>query len=129
MPRRSKAEPQEPSKLRRKPLVWLRGEVKTPPFTVEGRMEAGELLRALQEGQPLSMPHAEPLPTVGLRCGALRVRDAGQNWRIMYRIDTDAVVILEVYGKKTRKIPDEVIDRCKARLKKYDSTVKSAKSN
>jgi len=91
-------------------------------------MEAGELLRALQEGQVLSMPHAEALPSVGARCGALRVRDAGQNWRIMYRIDKDAVVILEVYGKKTRKIPDEVIDRCKDRLKKYDAIVKSIKT-
>ena len=53
------------------------------------------------------MPHAETLPSVGARCGALRVRDAGQNWRIMYRLDKDAVVILEVYGKKTRKIPEQ----------------------
>jgi phage-related protein len=50
------------------------------------------------------------------------------SWRIMYRIDIDAVVILEVYGKKTRKIPDEVIDRCKDRLKKYDAIVKSTKA-
>jgi phage-related protein len=127
MPQKTKTEPQEPSKPERKPLVWLSGEVKTPPFTAEGRMEAVELLRALQEGQALSMPHAEPLPTVGPRCGALRVRDAGQNWRIMYRIDKDAVVILEAYGKKTQKIPDEVIDRCKDRLKKYDAIVKSTK--
>ena len=33
----------------RKPLVWLEGEVKTPPFTAEGRIEAGTLLRLLQE--------------------------------------------------------------------------------
>ena len=74
------------------------------------------------------MPHAETLPSVGARCGALRVRDAGQNWRIMYRLDKDAVVILEVYGKKTRKIPDEVIDRCKDRLKTLDAIVKSTKT-
>ena len=46
MPRKTKTEPQEPSKPERKPLVWLSGEVKTPPFTAEGRMEAGELLRS-----------------------------------------------------------------------------------
>jgi hypothetical protein len=63
MPRKRKTEPQEPSKPERKQLVWLSGKVKTPPFTAEGRMEAGELLRALQEGQAVSMPHAEPLPT------------------------------------------------------------------
>lgn len=128
MPRKAKASPKDSSKSERKPLIWLSGEVKTPPFASEGRMEAGELLRTLQEGQTLSMPHAEPLPTVGPRCGALRVRDAGQNWRIMFRIDKDAVVILEVYGKKTRRIPDEVIDRCKDCLKKYDAILKSIKA-
>jgi len=111
----------------RKPLVWLHGEVKTPPFTAEGRQEAGMLLRLLQEGERLGMPQAEPLPDVGLRCGALRVRDAEHNWRIMYRIDSDAVLILEVYPKKTRKIPDEVIERCQQRLKQYDAAVKAAK--
>ena len=111
----------------RKPLVWLQGEIKTPPFTAEGRQEAGMLLRLLQQGEPLSMPHAEPLPNVGARCGALRVRDAEHNWRIVYRADSDAVLVLEVYAKKTRKIPDEVIKRCQDRLNRYDTAVKAAK--
>ena len=119
------AELQRPDHERpiRKPVVWLHGEVKTPPFTPKGRQEVGMLLRLLQEGEKLGMPLAEPLPHVGLRCGALRVRDAGHNWRIMYRIDADAVLILDVYPKKTRKIPDEVIRRCKDRLKRYDAAV------
>ena len=103
------AERNEPT---RKPLFWLHGEVKTPPFTPEGRQEAGILLRLLQEGERLGMPQAEPLPNVGPRCGALRVRDAEHNWRIMFRVDADAVLVLEVYPKKTRKVPDEVIKRC-----------------
>ncbi len=85
------------------------------------------LLRLLQEGERLGMPQAEPLPDVGPRCGALRVRDAEHNWRVMYRIDSDAVLVLEVYPKKTQKIPDEVIQRCKHRLRKYDAAVKAAK--
>jgi phage-related protein len=111
----------------RKPLVWLHGEIKTPPFTPEGRQEAGMLLRLLQEGERLGMPQAEPLPDIGSRIGALRVRDANHNWRIMYRIDLDAVLIVEVYPKKTRKIPDEVIERCKRRLKQYDATAIAAR--
>jgi phage-related protein len=110
----------------RKPVAWLEGEIKTPPFTVEGRKEAGDLLRLLQEGVKLGMPQAEPLPVVGPRCGALRVRDGGHNWRIMYRVDHDAVLVLEVYPKKTRKIPQEVIDRCKKRLSHYEEAVKRA---
>lgn len=34
-----------------KPLFWLHGEVKTPPFTQAARIEAGVLLRQLQEGE------------------------------------------------------------------------------
>lgn len=85
------------------------------------------LLRLLQDGEQLRMPQAEPLPTVGARCGALRVRDAGHNWRIMYRVDADAVLILEVYSKKTRRIPVEVIAICQRQLKQYDNAAKSFK--
>lgn len=85
------------------------------------------LLRLLQEGEKLGMPQAEPLPDVAPRCGALRVRDAEHNWRIMYRIDSDAIVVLEVYPKKTRKIPNDVIERCKQRLRQYDSLAMSRK--
>lgn len=105
----------------RKPLVWLHGEVKTPPFSTEARREAGMLLGLLQAGVTFDMPHAEPLPDVGPRCGALRIRDAEHNWRIMYRIDPDAILVLEVYAKKTAKIPRRIIDRCKKRLKEYDA--------
>jgi hypothetical protein len=45
----------------------------------------------------------------------------------MYRIDTDAILILEVYPKKTRKIPDEVLERCQHRMKQYDAAVNAAK--
>jgi phage-related protein len=79
------------------------------------------LLRMLQDGETPGMPQAEPLPIVGPRCGALRVRDAQQNWRIMYRLDPDAVLILEVYAKKARTIPKEVIDNCRSRLRRYDN--------
>jgi phage-related protein len=112
---------------RRKPLAWLHGEIKSPPFTEEGRREAGELLRLLQEGELPGMPHAEPLPIIGRNCGAIRVRDGEHNWRIVYRIDPDAVLVLEVYAKKTRRVPQEVIDVCKRRLRAYDEVAKRAK--
>jgi phage-related protein len=123
----AKAEPTGEEASASKPLIWLHGEVKTPPFSAKGRQEAGMLLRLLQQGEQLGMPQAEPLTDVGKRCGVLRVRDAGHNWRIMYRLDADAVLILEVYSKKTRKIPDEVIERCQERLKRYDEAVKAAR--
>src|SRR5438093_8855337 len=121
MPTEKKGERKTP-----KPLAWLHGEIKTPPFTQEGRREAGYLLRLLQQGEALGMPQAEPLPIVGPRCGALRIRDAGHNWRIVFRADHDAVLVVEVYAKKTRKIPSGVIERCRRRLKDYDLVVQEA---
>jgi phage-related protein len=61
------------------------------------------------------------MPSIGGRCHELRVPDRGHGWRIIYRIDADAIVILEVFGKTTRQTPQSVIDRCKSRLKHYDS--------
>ena len=103
-----------------KPLVWLHGEVKTPPLTREARIEAGTLLRSLQRGERLSMPHSRPMPGIGRRCHELRIIDAGRTWRIIYRADSDAIVILEVFAKKTAKTPQSVIDACKQRLRDYD---------
>ena len=105
---------------RDRPLVWLHGEIKTPPFSQAARIEAGYLLRLLQEGQALAMPQSRPMPVVGPRCHELRVRDAGADWRIVYRLDADAVVILEVFSKKTRTTPKSVIDACTRRLREYD---------
>jgi phage-related protein len=103
-----------------KPLVWLHGEIKTPPFPQAARIETGYLLRLLQKGQAVGMPHSRPMPVVGPRCHELRVRDAGADWRIVYRLDSDAVVILEVFTKKTRATPKTVIDACTRRLGEYD---------
>ncbi|MCD4727469.1 MAG: hypothetical protein K8R46_07405 [Pirellulales bacterium] len=47
-----------------KPLVWLKGKIKTPPFSEEARIEAGVLLRQLQQGNSLGLPHSRPMPTV-----------------------------------------------------------------
>ena len=81
---------------RDKPLVWLRGEVKTPPFGADARIEAGFLLRRL--------------------CHELRIVDGHVNWRIMYYIAADAIVILDVFQKKTEGTPKAVIASCQRRL-------------
>ena len=103
-----------------KPLVWLSTVVKSPPFSMEARLEAGFLLRKLQKGQILEMPHSRPMPVIGERCPELRVVDAGKTWRIMYRIDSDAIVILDVFSKKTRATPQSVVSRSRKRLREYD---------
>ena len=103
-----------------KPLWWLRGEVKTPPFSKEARLGAGYLLRRLQRGETLAMPHSRPMPAIGGRCHELRIVDGDSTWRIVYRADPDAVIIAEVFKKKRSQTPKRVIATCKARLREYD---------
>lgn len=107
-----------------KPLVWLHGEIKTPPFANEARIEAGVLLRRLQRGESLSMPQSRPMPGIGRRCHELRVRDGTANWRIVYRTDGDAIVIGEVFAKRTRTTPKDVIANCQRRFREYDDACK-----
>lgn len=104
-----------------KPLLWLHGDIKTPPFSDSARIEAGFRLRMVQQDRTLSMPHSRAMPSIGPRCHELRVNDEGKTWRIIYRIDPDAIVILHVFQKQTRKTPKQVIDACKQRLKYYDA--------
>jgi len=44
------------------PLIWLKGEIKTPPFSKDARFEAGLLLRLLQRGHGIDMPKSRPMP-------------------------------------------------------------------
>ena len=107
-----------------KPLVILHGEIKTPPFSAAARIEAGMCLRKLQRGMTLSMPISRPMPTIGARCAELRIVDANKTWRIVYRVDADAVLIAEVFAKKTQATPKSIIDVCKQRLRDYDALTK-----
>jgi len=108
-------------KRREKPLIWLHGEIKTPPLSSAARIEAGYLLRKLQMEELLSLPHSRPMPSIGLRCHELRIDDRNKTWRVVYRIDKDAIVILEVFEKKTPKTPPKVIENCRRRIQLYDA--------
>jgi len=105
----------------RKPLIWLHGEVKTPPFSEKARLDVGFLLARLQEGADLTIPHSRPMPGLGARCHELRVIDGSKNWRLIYRVDEDAVIILEVFQKKTRQTPKAVLEVCRKRMRLYDA--------
>ena len=102
----------------------MSGEIKTPPFSSAARIEAGTLLRRLQLGENIGLPHVRPMPLIGRHCYELRVRDEEQNWRVIYRIDEDAIVIVEVFAKKSSATPKKAIGACKARLKAYDRLIK-----
>lgn len=107
-----------------KPLVWIGGAVKSPPFSKAARIEAGILLRRLQKGEKLELPHSRPMSRIAKRCHELRVPDEGATWRILYRIDDDAIVVVEVFAKKSAQTPNRVIENCRGRLKQYDAITK-----
>jgi phage-related protein len=78
--------------------------------------------RALQTlvNENLGLPHSRPMPSIGTHCHELRIRDQNKNWRIVYRVDQDAVLIVEVFNKTTRNTPKSVIEVCQKRLARYD---------
>jgi phage-related protein len=45
-------------------------------------------------------------------------------WRIVYHLDVDAVVILEVFQKKSRTTPKQVIEVARRRLRAYQAAVR-----
>ena len=105
----------------RRPLVWLHGEVRSPPFSVAARREAGFLLRRLQRGESIGLPHARPMPSIAARCVELRIVDVNTTWRLIVRPDPDLILILAVFAKKTQRTPAPVLDACRRRLRALDA--------
>ena len=81
----------------------------------------GQRLAHLQDGESLGLPHSRPLPSVGPGVHELRVRDAGHSWRLVYRIDPDAIVIAAVFAKQSKPRQQREFDSAKRRLKTYDA--------
>lgn len=105
----------------RKPLVVLHGDITTPPLSAEARVEAGVLLRRLQRGDSIGLPASRPMPAIGTRCHELRIVDSDVTWRVVYRVDPDAILVAEVFSKKRAQTPQTVVGNCKQRFGRYDA--------
>lgn len=105
----------------RKPVVFMTTDIRTPPMSEAARREAGFLVGRLQDGATLGMPHARPMPSIGPRCLELRIVDETVTWRVMCRVDADAIVVIRSFSKKTEKTPQSEIRLCKQRLAAYDA--------
>jgi phage-related protein len=68
------------------------------------------------------------MASIAARCHELRVNDEGRVWRLMYRLDADAMLILAVFAKKAEKTPDEIVRICRKRLRDYDDASREAKA-
>jgi phage-related protein len=102
-------------------LVFLSVAIKTPPLSHAARVEVGRLLWRLQTGESLGLPHSRPMPSIGRRVHELRVRDDQANWRLVYRIDPDFLLVVDLFAKTTPKTPKHVIDRARERLRRFDA--------
>lgn len=124
MAEKASEQPKKPDKPKPdKPIVWLDGPPQSPPLSEEAQDEAGYLLRKLQKGESIGMPHSKPLPKVAARLHELRINDEDVTWRIFYRIDDDAIVVVLIDPKKSTqgiKTPKKVLDKVRKRLKDYD---------
>ena len=67
------------------------------------------------------MPHSRPMRMIGPHCHELRIVDESAQWRVIYRLDVDAIIVVEVFSKKTASTPKSIIEMSKARLRRYDS--------
>jgi phage-related protein len=59
------------------------------------------------------------MPSIGRQCHELRITDRDQTWRIVYRVAPDAIVILDVFTKKTQATLVQIVEVCKKRLAAY----------
>jgi phage-related protein len=108
-----------------KPIIWLgsRENLLVPPLQRQTQRKAGFLLRQLQMGVKLVDPDFKPMRTIGKNCHGLRLTDAKRGeLRIIDRIDRDAILVVDVFFKKSRSTENQVIDRCKSILVEYDRT-------
>ena len=60
------------------------------------------------------------MPSIGRGCHELRITDRTKIWRIIYRVDADAIIISDVFEKRTQQTPKTVIDISKKRIAEYD---------
>lgn len=75
----------------------------------EARQRAGFALDAIQRGHPPL--DAKPMTTVGGGVMELRIWCADGTWRIIYAAQfEDAIYVLHVFQKKTRKTPQKDLE-------------------
>jgi len=102
-----------------KPLRLLHGQIKSPPVSQAARREIGFLIRQLQEGLSLGMPASRQMPSIESGCHELRVTDEGHEWRLIYSVEPDAILVLEIFKKTTKQTPKRVVEACRKRVREY----------
>lgn len=99
-----------------KPCVWWGDSLaRLREIAPEARREAGQQLRLIQAGQ--QPDDWKPMPSVGLGVSEIRVRVGGA-YRLIYVAKfTEAVYVLHVFQKKSRKTPRNEIELARKRFR------------
>ena len=103
--------------------LWSELREKEDAFHFRSSIEAGVLLRQLQRGKSqrchlLDRCRPSALDVMNWQSS----QDQSKSWRILYRIDTDAIVILGVFRKTTQQTPLVSNRDSQAPFEKYDAT-------
>jgi phage-related protein len=62
------------------------------------------------------------MPGIDRGAAELRVSDnvGHVEWRVIYRVDSDAIVVAALFKKKTQATPKSAIELAQDRLRRYD---------
>jgi phage-related protein len=104
-----------------KPLVWGGRGNQNPSVLAKSQIGSG--IFASETAAERNARHAS-FSTAAVDWSAvpeLRINDERSAWRIVYRIDSDAIIILDVFSKKNRTTPKVIVDLCKRRLREYEN--------
>ncbi len=61
---------------------------------------------------------------IGRACHELRMKDDGVNWRLILRVDDDAIVVVGLFARTPRTAAGRIIAVCRKRLSQYDAVAK-----
>lgn len=67
------------------------------------------------------------MPEIESGCHELKVKDEGHNWRVVYAVEPDAILILEVFGKGSKQTPKQTKETCRKRVREYRRLIREEK--
>lgn len=67
------------------------------------------------------------MPEIESGCHELRVKDEGNDWRTVYAVEPDAILILEVFRKSSKQTPKQIKETCRKRLLEYRRAIREEK--
>ena len=104
-------------KPKKKPVEFLGSSLDDiRDFPEDARREAGSQIRRVQYGD--EPDDWKPMPTIGTGVNEIRVRDDGDQYRVIYIAKlADAIFVLHCFQKKTQKTAKPDLDLAKKRLR------------